>query len=144
MTNRSFLAGNRFLVRFIPGVRVAVASLMLGLTLASSGCGAVAAAGAAGAGVAWVRGALESNIDRDIERVYRATQQAVRGLEFAVVSENRSGLDAAVVARTALDKKVEIRLKRVGSGATHVSIRIGLFGDEDMAVSILDRIKAEL
>lgn len=125
-------------------VRTVLAAALLGVTVATSGCVAVAAAGAAGAGVAWIRGALETNVDRDLDRVYRATQEAVRGLEFAVVTERKSSVDATVVARTALDKKVEVILKQAGSKTTHVSIRVGVFGDEAMSLAILERIKAEL
>lgn len=130
--------------RFVRFTRIAVAAGALGLLSLTTGCVAVAAAGAAGAGVAWIRGALETNLDRDLDRVYRASQKALRGLEFAVVSEAKTGVDAQLIARTAMDKKVEILLKPAGSSATHISIRIGVFGDEQMALSILDRIKAEL
>lgn len=109
-----------------------------------TGCIAVAAAGAAGAGVAWVRGALEVNLEDNLDGVYRATQNAVRGLEFAPISERKSGVDAAVLARTALDKRVEIVLKKIGPNTTHVSIRVGIFGDEALSLAVLDRIKAGL
>lgn len=131
-------------VRPLFSVRTVLAAALLGVTVATSGCVAVAAAGAAGAGVAWIRGALETNVDRDLDRVYRATQEAVRGLEFAVVTERKSSVDATVVARTALDKKVEVILKQAGSKTTHVSIRVGVFGDEAMSLAILERIKAKL
>lgn len=124
--------------------RTVLAALLLGVTAATTGCVAVAAAGAAGAGVAWIRGALETNVDHDLVRVYRASQKAVRELEFAVVTERQSSVDATVVARTALDKKVEVILKQAGSKTTHISIRVGIFGDEAMSLAILDRIKAEL
>ncbi|MBA4136511.1 MAG: hypothetical protein C0518_04255 [Opitutus sp.] len=126
--------------------RVAVAALLLGViaVFTSTGCVAVAAAGAAGAGVAWIRGALEVNLEENLDQVYKASQNAVRGLEFAPVSERKSGVDAAILARTALDKRVEIVLKKIGPNTTHVSIRVGVFGDETMSMAVLDRIKAGL
>lgn len=125
-------------------VRVALAAASLGVLVLTSGCVAVAAAGAAGAGVAWIRGSLETNLDRDLDRSYRAAQSALRDLEFAVLSERKSGVDAALVARTALDKKIEIILKQAGPKTTQVSIRVGIFGDEQLSLAILDRIKAGL
>jgi hypothetical protein len=127
-------------------VRLAVAALLLGASVAltTSGCIAVAAAGAAGAGVAWIRGALEVNLEHNLDAVYRATQNAVRGLEFAPVSERKSGVDAEIIARTALDKRVEVVLKKIGPNTTHVSIRVGVFGDETMSLAVLDRIKSAL
>lgn len=129
-----------------PRFRAVCAALLLGTTvaLATTGCVAVAAAGAAGAGVAWIRGALEVNLEDDLDDVYAATRKAIRGLEFAPVNERKSGVDAAVLARTALDTRVEVILKRVGDKTTHVSIRVGVFGDEAMSLSILDRIKGGL
>lgn len=132
------------LVRLPNFLRTLLAVALLGVTAATTGCIAVAAAAGAGAGVAWIRGALETNLDRDLDRVYRATQEAVRGLEFAVVTERKSSVDATVVARTALDKKVEVVLKQAGAKTTHVSIRVGVFGDEAMSLAILDRIKEAL
>ncbi|MBA3849261.1 MAG: hypothetical protein C0502_04605 [Opitutus sp.] len=131
---------------FLSRLRVACAALLLGATVAftASGCVAVAAAGAAGAGVAWIRGALEVNLDDNLDDVYRATQKAIRGLEFAIIDERKSGVDATVVARTALDKRVEVILKRVGDKTTRVSIRVDVFGDEALSHTILERIKSRL
>ena len=142
MNHRSSLLRPPFLSR----LRVVCAALLLGATVAftTTGCVAVAAAGAAGASVAWIRGALEVNLEDSLDDVYGATRKAIRGLEFAPVNERKSGVDATVVARTALDKRVEVILKRVGDKTTHVSIRVGVFGDEAMSLSILDRIKGGL
>ena len=134
----------RFLRSRFVLLRAGLAAALLGVATVTTGCVAVAAAGAAGAGVAWIRGALESNLESNLDRTYRASQNALRQLEFAVVSERKSGVDASLIARTALDKKVEIVLKKVGDNTTHVSIRVGVFGDEDLSIAILDRIKAGL
>lgn len=124
--------------------RVAAVVLAVAVAAGTGGCVAVVAAGAAGAGVAWVRGALETNLAADIDRCYRAAETAVEKLELATVSRKKSAVDAAVLARTALDKRVEIVLKRTGPRSTQVSIRVGVFGDEALALTILERIKAEL
>lgn len=121
---------------------LSIATLALASLL--SGC-MVVAAGAAGAGaVAYVRGELESNIARNIDDVYRATQRTVQELEFARISEQKSAVDAVVVSRTALDKKIEIKLQRTSAELTKVRIRVGLIGDEALSLSILERINAEL
>lgn len=124
------------------------AALLLGMpvaaTLVQTGCVAVVAAGAAGTGVAWYSGKLEAHVDKDLDSVYRATQKALTQLEFAKVSENKTAVDAQMVSRTALDKKVEITLHRSAAAATKVSIRVGVFGDEPLSLTILDKIKANL
>jgi hypothetical protein len=120
-------------------------ALLLGITAASlTGCVAVVAAGAAGTGVAWYRGRLEANLDHNIEAVFAASQRALNQLEFADISNKRSAVDAQLVSRTALDKKVEITLQKVTDRSTKIMIRVGVFGDETLSMSILDKIKAAL
>lgn len=130
--------------KFSTSWRTCVAALALSSAVfATSGCVAIVAAGAAGAGVAWVRGALETTVDGDVAKVYRAAQRAVADLQFAKVSEQSSTVDARLIARTALDKRVEIKLEQAGS-STKLSIRVGLVGDETLALAVLDKIKSHL
>jgi len=128
------MSARRLLVALLLGVSVA------GLT----GCVAVVAAGAAGTGVAWYSGRLEANLDQNIEVVFAASQKALTQLEFANISNKKSSVDAQLVSRTALDKKVEITLQKVTDRSTKVMIRVGVFGDETLSMSILDKIKAAL
>lgn len=124
--------------------RVLVA-LLLGISAAGlTGCVAVVAAGAAGTGVAWYSGRLEANMDQNIETVFAASQKALNQLEFANISNKKTSVDAQLVSRTALDKKVEITLQKVTDRSTKVMIRVGVFGDETLSMSILDKIKAAL
>lgn len=109
-----------------------------------SGCVAVVAAGAAGTGVAWYSGRLEANLGHDLIAVYKASQKALAQLEFAKISENKSSIDAQLVSRTALDKKVDIVLTQVTPKSTKVAIRVGVFGDEALSLTVLDKIKANL
>ena len=133
-------------IQFANGsVRRLVVTLALGLSVAGlTGCFAVVAAGAAGTGVAWYRGQLEANLDHNIDAVFTASQKALRQLEFANISNQKSSVDAQLVSRTALDKKVEIKLEKVTDRSTKVIIRVGVFGDETLSMSILDKIKAAL
>lgn len=126
-------------------VRRLLVALGLGLVAAGlTGCVAVVAAGAAGTGVAWYSGRLEANLDHDLDTVFAASQKALTRLEFANISHKTSRVDARLVSRTALDKKVEITLQKVTDRSTKVMIRVGVFGDETLSMSILDKIKAAL
>lgn len=142
MNNTNSLRSSRILA-VVLRFRVLCGAALLGVAALTSGCVAVVAAAGAGAGVLWVRGAIETNLDGDLDRVYRAAQDAVADLQFAKVSERKSGLDAQIIARTALDKKIEIKLEKLGS-ATKVVIRVGVMGDQQLSISILDRIKSHL
>jgi len=120
-------------------------ALLLGISVAGlTGCVAVVAAGAAGTGVAWFSGRLEANLDHNMDSVFAASQKALNQLEFANISNKKSSVDAQLVSRTALDKKVEITLQKVTDRSTKVMIRVGVFGDETLSMSILDKIKAAL
>ena len=63
---------------------------------------------------------------------------------YAKVSENKDALKAVLVARTAMDKKIEITISNSGKKLTNIKIRVGVFGDEQLSMSILDKIKAGL
>ena len=109
-----------------------------------SGCVAVLA-GAAGAGtVAWVEGRLDATLDANFGRAERAADRAITQLQFAKVSEDKDALTAKLIARTAEDKRVEIKVIREGDTASKVQIRVGLFGDKAQSLAILDKIKANL
>ena len=121
--------------------------LCLGLAVGAipfTGC-VVVVAGAAGAGaVAYVRGEMQVHLEHDLSAVFKASQQALAKLEFAKINDHKSGVDAQLVARTALDKRVEIKLTRVTDTLTKVQIRVGLVGDQDLSQAILEKIKAGL
>jgi hypothetical protein len=109
-----------------------------------SGCVAVLA-GAAGAGtVAWVEGRLDATLDANFDQAEKAANRAVTQLQFVKVNEEKDALTATLIARTAEDKKIEIKVVRVGDTTSRVQISVGVFGDEGQSLAILDKIKANL
>lgn len=129
---------------FTPALHRFLVVALLGISLAGlSGC-IVAAAGAGAGAVAYVRGELEANLDKDYARVVEAARKAIGELEFAKVSDNKDALKAVLVARTALDKKVEITITSSGKKLTNIKIRVGLLGDQELSTAVLDKIKSEL
>ena len=108
------------------------------------GCVPVAA-GAAGAGtMAWVNGRLDAALESDYESVVRATNAAIQDLQFAKISEKKDALTAILIARTAEDRKVEIKVSKTGDQSAKVQIRVGFFGDEALSLTVLDKIKTNL
>lgn len=125
-------------------VRPAAALLAVAALPWLTGC-VVVAAGAVGAGaVAYVRGELESSLEADLDTAYSAAQRALARLEFARIDQRKSGLDAQLVHRTALDKRIEIKLKKVTDRLTKIEIRVGLVGDQELSLTLLEKIRAEL
>lgn len=118
---------------------LALLLILPGLT----GCIAVAAGAGAGA-VAYVQGALETNLANDYNQVVEAARDAIKELEFAKVSENKDALSAELIARTALDKKIKIEITNSGKKLTKIKIRVGVFGDEPLSLAILGKIREQL
>lgn len=134
-------------MRPIRFARPVFAALVLSASLAATpGCFlvAVGAAGAAGAGtVAYVRGELDASLGKQYDAVVNAADAAVGQLQLAKVRESRDFYTSVIEARTADDKKVEIRVTKEADNLTRVRIRIGLFGDEGKSRGILEKIQAD-
>lgn len=125
-------------------LRLSAALALAALAGLQSGC-LVVAAGAAGAGtVAYIRGELDAALEGRYDAVVAAANHAVADLKFARISENKDALTAVIVARTADDKRIDIKVTKVSDNLSKVQIRVGIFGDEFISVSLLDRIKANL
>jgi hypothetical protein len=114
------------------------------LAASLSGCVAVVA-GAAGAGtIAYVRGRLDAPLEADYDKAVRAANLAIKQLEFAKISEKKDALEAILIARTAADRKVEIKVFKVSDQTSKVQIRVGVFGDQALSLTVLDKIKINL
>ncbi len=120
------------------------------LTVANSGCLAVAA-GAAGAGGAAIyahyQGKDTNTFDADVNSVGRATEDALYDLAMPVVKETRdNGNSLTIKSTTGTGDNVTIEIepetsKIPSDGArTKVSVRVAMFGDHDVSMRILHRI----
>lgn len=108
------------------------------------GCLLVAAGAGAGATVAYVRGDTESTVDATPQRVIEASKAVMADMDVTVVSSSASALDGDLIARTARDAKVHVVVKGAGERTSHVSIRIGTFGDKEMSNRILLKLNERL
>ncbi|MCK5707322.1 MAG: DUF3568 family protein [Candidatus Aureabacteria bacterium] len=109
-----------------------------------SGCAALLA-GSAGAGtVAYIRGELQANAEADLEKAVSASNKAITNLQFIKVSEQTDKLASKIICRNAQDKKITITLKKITDNSTEVSIRVGMFGDQTLSLTLLDEINKEL
>lgn len=79
-----------------------------------------------------------------IDRVYVATQDALRDLELRLVEKTKDRLSATVGARTAHDDRVTVSMERVTGGVTDVKIKVGFWGDESTSRAILSEIRKKL
>ena len=124
--------------------KVGLLAAILAVTACLTGCVAVVA-GAAGAGtVAYVSGGLDASLSAGYEKAVTASNLAIQQLEFAKISEKKDALTAYFVARTAGDRKVSIKVIKIADQASKVEIRVGVFGDKALSMTILDRIKSNV
>jgi Protein of unknown function (DUF3568) len=112
--------------------------------LALSGCVSKPAGAGAAATYVYLKGDLESTLEGNLDRAFRASNEAVKQLQFTKISESKDALLGIVVARNAADKKIEIRVDKAGENLTKVKIHAGLVGDEALSLAVLERIKANL
>jgi len=116
----------------------------LGSLALISGCVAVAAAGAGAGTIAYMRGDLESVETAKVDALYQATKQALSELEYRITKDAKDAVSAELVARDSQDKKIVVKMEATAEGATSLSIRVGIFGDEQKSRVIYDRIKSNL
>ena len=115
--------------------------------LACSSCAVLLVGGAvaAGAGTAvWVKGELKATVDGTLDRVWTASEAALKELEMPVTGQEKDGLQGKLTARGAGDKKVTIQVKKVTGTTTEIGIRVGTWGNEAMSREVLDKIKKHL
>jgi hypothetical protein len=124
--------------------RIVFAALVLALAaIPSTGC-IVAAAGAGAAGAAYVMGSLDASLPANPEKIVEASKGVLKDSDIHVLESDATSIDGTVVGRTALDRKIEITVKRVDDKQSKISIRVGTFGDRDVSQDLLDRIRARV
>ena len=119
-------------------------AVMAFLLATQTGC--LFAAGAAGAVaiVKYLDGDLDASVDAPPVRTVEAAKMAVQELQIKVATAQSSSLDGQLVAYTATDTKVKIKVNQLTEQSSKVTIRVGTWGDKDMSLRILEKIKAHL
>ena len=123
--------------------KLPIAVLSLALLALAPGC-VVMALAAGVAGVAYVNGDLEAQLNGTPQKIVQASADALKEMGVHVLSSDSSGIDGRVLGRTAAEKKIDITVKRESDAACKISIRVDTFGDETLSRQILDKIKARL
>ncbi len=74
----------------------------------------------------------------------KATERALKKLQFTTISVNKDALNAVFIARTATDKRIEIRVTKTDEQNASAHVRVGIFGDEALSRTIIQHIEREL
>jgi hypothetical protein len=124
------------------------------IALANGGCLALAIGGAAGGAAAgyalYQRGEWYRDYPANLDNTDAALKAALAELGLFVINEKREDDVITIDSRTGDDVKIRIQLKSVVSSipadgaTTHVSIRIGVFGDEALSTRIHEQVSLHL
>lgn len=111
-----------------------------------TGCiaGAVAAAGAGAAGAVYVTGKLKSYEPVPLDTAWEATLAGFKDMDLLAEAKEKDSDEASAEADGPGGKKVRIKLKRENASVTEINIRVGIFGNENYSVRLLERIRSHL
>lgn len=137
---------------------IRIVFILLVLPTLSAGCSwrtvltTVGLAGAAGAGAAavyYAKGDLQAPLDADLRKAHDASLLTLQENGYTIERDSVDALNGSVDAfRGAKESEdrttVRIRTKRNAQDTTDISIRIGVFGDEQLSRQLLRDIEARL
>ena len=98
----------------------------------------------AGEGVTNVMGSYETYVAATPDVVADAAVETIEDLELVLIDRSATKLDAQVLARSAQDEPITIKIDREGNNVSKVRVRAGTVGDEDWSLRIIEGIKQRL
>lgn len=110
-----------------------------------SGCAAVVVGAAAGAGgFAYVNGEMTGTQPASLDQTWAAAQTTMQELQFPILTKSKDGAQAELTAKDSKGTKITLHLKRLSDTATDARVRVGVFGDQTLSRTILDKIRAHV
>jgi hypothetical protein len=132
----------------------AVFLIVAAVALANGGCLALAIGGAAGGAAAgyalYQRGQWYRDYPADLNNSASAAKTALAELQLPLVNEKIDAGEVNLESRTGDGDKIQIKLTPVASrvpadgATTHISIRVGVLGDETLSTRILEQTSLHL
>jgi hypothetical protein len=77
---------------------------------------------------------------KDQDAVYASTLQAMDKLELKVTEKMKDVFAAKVIAKSADNKLIVVKMSPAEGGKTQYSIQVGTFGDEERSRKIYDEV----
>ena len=102
--------------------------------------GAVAGAG----GMTYMKGALIHNVDNTVDEANEASLEALKDLQFFVVSDELNKRSSVIKAEYESGKKVSVFIDALTERSSKITIRVGTFGDQEESQAILNAILKKL
>lgn len=97
-----------------------------------------------GGSYVYQRGWLETIEHAGLDRTWQAAQDAVADLEFTVGEKAKDSLQAKLEADQADGTDVRINLQRLDDDSTKVRIKVGTFGEREVAELVLNKLRARI
>lgn len=89
-------------------------------------------------------GAVQSTLIAPPSRVAAAAEEVLKDMNIPILTSAATAIDGKVIGETARDKKITITIELKGADASLITIRHGTIGDENISVTILERIEDKL
>lgn len=112
--------------------------MLVALMLGVVGCSTAAP------GVTNEAGTYVAAMEAKPDQVAKAAEDVCKELKLTIVTANASALDGLVEAKTAQDTSVTIKIQRMTDTQSEVTVRVGVLGDSELSMMILNKIKARL
>ena len=119
---------------------VSMGLMLQGCMLLALGTGAAAGAGA----VAYIKGELRVTYTAPLDRTWEATLGALDDLGYGILTSQKGESGGEIEAKKVGQDKVTVGLLISGPGTTLVTIRVGIFGDEEVSRTIQGKITSRL
>ena len=121
--------------------RLALIAALIAAALIGLGCKTTIVGSGGETRATYRLGTLTSQQSRSIDAVHEAAQQALESLGLNIIQNNKDALQAEIVARDAMDKKITVKLLATTQNSTQLKIDAGSL---EKAQRIYEAIRANL
>ena len=125
--------------------KVFLSALLSVILMTTQGCFFILlGVGAGAAGVVYAKGALEANFNQPVDKLFDASEAALKKLEYFITDDDVARHEATIKGEDQKGKKVEIAITAITEKSAKINIRVGAFGDQSESQRILLEIEDNL
>ncbi|MED7820374.1 MULTISPECIES: DUF3568 family protein [unclassified Francisella] len=119
------------------------ALLLASSALSLSSCWLIVGAAAGAGTIAYIQGEYSMNMNGGLQDVYNAALEAVQSNnDYVLTKKAITPTDATIEGNTKVDSTdFTIKIEKLTSNASKVSIKFGTFGDKTASATLMDQIQ---
>ena len=111
----------------------------------TQGCVPLLIGAAAGAGgIAYIKGTLEKNFDKPVDEMHRAGLSGLKSLDMTISEDKTTQHEALIAAKDKENKKITVKIEALTEKASKIRIRVGVFGDQEKSLMVLNAIQRKM